>query len=134
MTGDQLAFGDGREHARRRDPDTSAKAAAGRDPHAVITRGSQKHRLLDVYRNGREVNADTACVAAGLIGPGSPWKRVSDLHAAGYLESTGREASTRAGRTGEVLRITDDGLRALRAFRVDPRLKRYRGDGTGEIL
>ena len=112
-------------HARRLDPPTSHKAATDRDSHAIITRGSQKHRLLNEYANADSLTADEACVRADLL-LGSPWKRVSDMHQAGYLETTGHERVTRAGRAAAVLRITDRGRRAHATLMSDPELRQYR--------
>ena len=108
-----------REHARTTDPSTSQRAAKGHGANATVRRGSQKHKLLIVFKVEGPLTADEACeTAASEHGAKMlrAWRRVSDLINGGFLEDTGRERNSRVGRPQRVLRITNRGEAALTFF------------------
>lgn len=115
---DELAAADptelDRPAARRSDPATSHAGAAV----ARLRAGSQRHRLLSAFYIDGDLNADLAHSRTTIPSTACYWKRVSELHAAGYIEPTGATAPGRAGEAQTVYRITDLGRTALLALRA----------------
>lgn len=103
-----------RPAARRSDPATSHAGAAV----ARLRAGSQRHRLLSAFYVDGDLNADLAHSRTTIPSTACYWKRVSELHAAGYIEPTGATAPGRAGEAQTVYRITELGRTALLALRA----------------
>lgn len=105
---------------RHDDPTTSAKAAA----KAAITAKSRAYRLLCVYEYAETWDGGTfpsltsdeaAVIAREPIYEAR--KRISDLIRLGLIEDTGEEGQSIQGNDARLLKITDDGLRALHVAR-----------------
>ena len=101
--------------ARRGDPSTSHEAAKV----AAITAHGARGRLLLTYAKNRirgwdGYTAEAAVNVSGLGNQRSPWKRVSELKAAGLIEPTGVQKETGRGTHAEVLAITEAGMETLR--------------------
>lgn len=119
--------GHGTEHVRHEDPGTSHAAAARQEAAPVITRDTAKHLLLSRFAEAAPegLTAERAWVGAGLRARSSPWKRVSDLLAHGYLADTGQVGRTTAGAEARILRIAAPGWTALAFLSQHPEAKRY---------
>lgn len=104
---------------RSDDPDTSARAAddvrAREGSVITISKGTQKHLLLNAYRlHPSGLIPHEAGEVAGI--PGG-WRRCSDLLSGGFIELTGDvRPSSASGKDGQVARITETGLRKLTAL------------------
>lgn len=92
--------------ARDTDPDTShAAAALGR-----LRRGSARHALAVAYaRHPEGLTDEEAAMIAGLDVRTGPWKRCSELRAAGIVTDSGERALTAAG-TEAMVCVMDPGL------------------------
>lgn len=89
--------------ARNTDPSTS-KLSAIRN----FTTGRGK--LLKAFGSSQfPMSAERACRMAGINGTASPWKRVSELKAAGIIEPTGFQGTSSRGARVEEYRLTDHG-------------------------
>lgn len=101
--------------ARRTDPATSHRAAP-----EEIKAGSAREKIL-VAANGRSDEATPLTAremvdAAGLGHQRSPWKRVSELVKAGFLEPMGVGTDMFTGRDATTYAITAKGRAAVRGI------------------
>lgn len=93
-------------HARRSDPRTSQASAAASAP----TVGGKAARLLTEIARAGALTAREAGERAGMDAHGGPWKRVSDLHRLGLIESRGEKLDEATGRDVTVYGPTPAGL------------------------
>lgn len=98
---------------------TSARAAA--DPRNLLRWGSQRHRLLEVYKNCRRkagLSDEEAAVNADLFLVGTMfWARCAELRNLGLIEEAG-ETVSRMGNAVKTCRITKTGIETLAAMRA----------------
>jgi len=89
-------------HARPTDPNTS---------HAAIPPNitDQAWKILQVYKNGRELLDHDAYEQAGYGPNARDGQRCSDLRAAGLIARTGNRGITPSGKAGHLCRITEEG-------------------------
>jgi hypothetical protein len=99
--------------ARNTDPATSHHAWKD-----LTARGARGKLAVAFYKahhiyGSKGLTPEQACRSAKIEGQSSPWKRVSDLKAAGIIEPTGKTVVGKRGREQEVLTITPHGSREV---------------------
>lgn len=101
--------------ARRGDPSTSHEAAQ----IAAVGAESARGKILlafarDHLRGWSGMTSEGVVKLAGVGHQRTPWKRVSELKAAGLIEPTGQKVTGSSGAKAEVLHITEAGMEVLR--------------------
>jgi hypothetical protein len=105
--------------ARNTDPKTSK--AVGKDKDTLLKWGSQRHKILAVYKdNPQGLIDEEAGEISGLrdIRSCCYWKRCSELRQAGYLEDTGLTKKSKANKDQLISKITEKGLERLSVLKA----------------
>ncbi len=99
---------------RHTDPPTSGKAVTAQNK---MRWGTQEHRLLVEYAEGKPMTDEEASNAAGLTGIArSPWRRCTELRHKGLIAPTGEERISSAGSPQMVCAVTLKGQLALQGL------------------
>lgn len=105
--------------ARRTDPATSKAAARSISPTNACGKLALAFYKARVIYGLDGLTARTAVKMAKLEHLAAPWKRVSDLKAAGIVAWTGGTDDSVTGAAQEILALTDHGVREVRRLMPD---------------
>jgi hypothetical protein len=100
--------------ARTTDPATSKAAARSISPTNACGKLALAYYKARVIYGLDGLTARTAVKMAKLENLAAPWKRVSDLKAAGIVAWTGETDDSVTGAAQEILALTDHGVREVR--------------------
>ncbi len=106
----------GNPHARTGDPATSHEAVPS--PRAM---SAQMIRVLRGYRDGVARTDHDAYRMVGMdVDMNGARQRCTDLRHAGYIEWTGGRGETPSGKSGNLSRITTEGIEFLETLEGNP--------------
>lgn len=100
--------------ARRSDPSTSTEAVRKLTSRNAVGKLALAFYKARVVYGWDGLTTEAAVRLAGLESLSCPWKRVSDLKAAGIIEPTGETAPARSGADQQILTMTDHGVAETR--------------------